>query len=272
MEASVSFHHKSFTQIIHSKQQQIEVPLINVFFMLVPVLNAPESAYYCKKTTAKKKSQFLGKLTVATKAIPLAQLFYRGLQRALNASLEDSHQDYNATLTMSEEIQLELIWWEHHLQEWNGKSMMTHRPSLTIESDPSKKGWGAVCSGQRTGGPWSTKERSWHLEAWAVFLAVKSFARDRQGITILLKIDNMTSVAYINNLGGTVSPNMNRIVKELWRDIHLQAEHLAGVLNTIADEESRVMKDRSDWMLDQRVSKLSKHERVHCPSIYLHRD
>ncbi len=43
MEASVSFHHKSFAQInIHSKQQQVEVPLINVFFMLVPVLNAPE--------------------------------------------------------------------------------------------------------------------------------------------------------------------------------------------------------------------------------------
>ncbi len=40
MEAS---HHKSFTQIgIHSKQQQVEVPLINVFFMLAPVLNAPE--------------------------------------------------------------------------------------------------------------------------------------------------------------------------------------------------------------------------------------
>ncbi len=43
MEASVSFHHKSFTHInIHSKQQQVEVPLINVFFILVPVLNAPE--------------------------------------------------------------------------------------------------------------------------------------------------------------------------------------------------------------------------------------
>ena len=33
MEANVSFHHKSFTQInIHSKQQQVEMPLINVFF------------------------------------------------------------------------------------------------------------------------------------------------------------------------------------------------------------------------------------------------
>ncbi len=71
--------------------------------------------------------------------------------------------------------------------------------------------------------------------------------------------------------GGTVSPKMNRIVKELWlwclqREIHLQAEHLAGVLNTIADEKSRVMKDRSDLMLDQ--NNLSKHEQVHCPSTF----
>ncbi len=91
-------------------------------------------------------------------------------------------------------------------------------------------------------------------------IAVKTFARERQGITILLRIDNMTTKAYVRQQsGGTVSPKMNRIVKELWlwclqkREIHLQAEHLAGVLNTIADEESGVMKDRSDWMLDQRV-------------------
>ena len=58
--------------------------------------------------------------------------------------------------------------------------------------------------------------------------------------------------------GGTVSPRLNSIVRELWlwcmnRDITLVAEHLPGVLNTIADEESRVMKDRSDWMLNPRI-------------------
>ena len=31
------------------------------------------------------------------------------------------------------------------------------------------------------------------------------------------------------------------------------AEHLPGVLNTIADQESRVMRDRSDWMLNPRI-------------------
>ena len=37
------------------------------------------------------------------------------------------------------------------------------------------------------------------------------------------------------------------------RDITLTAEQLPGILNMIADEESRVMKDWSDWMLDPQV-------------------
>ena len=37
------------------------------------------------------------------------------------------------------------------------------------------------------------------------------------------------------------------------RDITLVAEHLPGVLNTIADQESQVMRDRSDWMLNPRI-------------------
>ena len=87
----------------------------------------------------------------------------------------------------------------------------------------------------------------WHIKCWeamAAFHAVKFFIRDRKSITVL---NNTTAVAYMNKLCGTLSPRcMNR-------DIILTAEHLPGVLNTIADEESQVMKDRSDWMLDPRV-------------------
>ena len=37
------------------------------------------------------------------------------------------------------------------------------------------------------------------------------------------------------------------------RDITLIAEHLPGVLTTIVDQESQVMKDQSDWMLNPRI-------------------
>jgi hypothetical protein len=48
------------------------------------------------------------------------------------------------------------------------------------------------------------------------------------------------------------------------RNILLPFKHLAGVLNTVANDESRVMKDCSDWMLcpavfhqiDQRLGPL----------------
>ena len=71
-------------------------------------------------------------------------------------------------------------------------------------------------------------------------------------------MDNITAVTYVNKLGGTVSPKLNTIVRELWlwcmnQDVTLIAEHLPGVLNTIADQESRVMRGRSDWMLNPRI-------------------
>lgn len=37
------------------------------------------------------------------------------------------------------------------------------------------------------------------------------------------------------------------------RNVSCEALHLAGVLNTIADRESRVWADASDWQLDIQV-------------------
>ena len=45
---------------------------------------------------------------------------------------------------------------------------------------------------------------------------MKCFVRDRKSITMLLRIDNTTAVAYVNKLVGTVSPKLNTIVRELW--------------------------------------------------------
>lgn len=92
----------------------------------------------------------------------------------------------------------------------------------------------------------------------AATLAVKCFAKDKHDILIHLKVDNTTALTYINKLGGTVSPKLNQLTKELWlwcldRNIILQASHLASILNVTADEESRVMKDRSHWMLCPQI-------------------
>ena len=69
---------------------------------------------------------------------------------------------------------------------------------------------------------------------------------------------NSPGVAYIKRMGGTTSPMLSRLTKDLWlwcmeRNIMLQAQHLPGVLNSIADRESRTWSDRSEWRLSKTL-------------------
>ena len=121
-----------------------------------------------------------------------------------------------------------------------GSTLVTEKPSVIIASN---LGWGATSQGIRAGGPWSRTESKMHincLEALAASLAVKCFVRDSRSVTVLLRMDNMNAVTYVNKLGGTVSESLTAITKELWlwclqRDITLTAEHLPGVRNTMDD-------------------------------------
>ena len=76
---------------------------------------------------------------------------------------------------------------------------------------------GAVCKGICTGGPWGPQEWTMHincLELLAAHLAVKCFAKDKTNPTIHLKIDSMAALTYINNLGGMISPQLNKLAKQ----------------------------------------------------------
>ena len=209
-----------------------------------------------RSVSALTLSRIIGKMNAATQAIPMAPLYYRNLQACLREALQED-QYYSSTVVLTKEAREELEWWQDHFTQWNGRSLIAHNTSLTIETDASTKGWGAVCNGVRTGGPWSPQERTMHincLELLAAHLAVKCFAKNKTNLTIHLKMDSVSALSYINKLGGTISPQLNRLAKELWlwcmeKNILLKAQHLPGVDNTIADNESRVMKDRSDWML-----------------------
>ena len=81
---------------------------------------------------------------------------------------------------------------------------------------------------------------------------------DISGTSVLLQLVNATAVAYINNLGGTVLSQLMELAKEMWlwalnKDIFLKAQHIPGVSNTVADAESRTLRDCSDWRLCPRI-------------------
>ena len=163
-------------------------------------------------------SRVIGKMNAATQAIPMAPLYYRNLQTCLREALLKG-QDYASTTVLTREAREELEWWRDHFTQWNGRSLIAHNSSLTIETDASKKGWGAVCNGIRTGGPWTPEEKAMHincLELLAAHLAVRCFAKDKTNLTIHLKMDSMSALTYINKLGGTISPQLNSLAKDLW--------------------------------------------------------
>ena len=77
---------------------------------------------------------------------------------------------------------------------------------MVIESNASTLGWGASLNNTSTGGPWVPQERSYHinyLELLAAFLALKTFATNTHNQAILLRLDNVTAIAFLNRMGGT---------------------------------------------------------------------
>ena len=220
-----------------------------------------------EQVTARQLAQIIGKLNAASQAVLPAPLFYHSLQGDLQRGLSNNNQSYNALLYLSPLAKEELSWWQEMLGRWNGKVLLHQQESVIIKSDASLQGWGAVCNGVRTGGPWSQSEQQLHincLELLAATLAVKSFLKDREGSSVLLQLDNQTAVAYINNMGGTVSPQLTDLAKALWlwalsRDIVLSAEHILGTMNCIADMESRTLRDRTDWKLHPQIFNQINH-------------
>ena len=118
---------------------------------------------------------------------------------------------------------------------------------------------GAVCNGVTTRGPWTLEDLGKHineLEILGAFYALQDFAANSLGIAIRIFLDNSTAVSYISKCGGTRLTALTATANALsaWceeRSIGIEATHLAGELNTIADRESRA--DASDWWLDTSV-------------------
>jgi len=76
---------------------------------------------------------------------------------------------------------------------------------MTIDTDVSLTGWGAVCNRVCTRGLWSPEEKLLHinhLELLASSFAVQSFTKDKRSIHIHLRIDNCTAHFYVSKMGG----------------------------------------------------------------------
>ena len=120
---------------------------------------------------------------------------------------------------------------------------------------------GAVCQGTTKVETWSYQERTKHiniLELIAAKLAILTFTKGKSLTAIHLQIDNMTALSYLVKMGGTRSPELLQVAKEIWtyllaNGIAVTAEYLPSSLNIQADWQSRNHRDSSDWKLNPKI-------------------
>ena len=139
-------------------------------------------------------------------------------------------------------------WCKDRVNLRNHQRLVAPTNWIKITSDASTWGWGTVCRGITTGGPWSQDKTSYHinyLEILAAFLALQSFMKDLpHSLTVYLYMDNTSLVCYLNCREGTTSPSLNHLAKETWkwcmsRNISLVANHLPGRLKTIRVQDDK---------------------------------
>ena len=111
--------------------------------------------------------------------------------------MQISKGDYDSPMYLSNESRSELTWWVNNVDS-SFKTIVQEDPDLTLTTDASTTGWGAVSGVQKTGGLWSLEEQAFHinyLELKAVFLGLKSLLSNVHNKHIRIQSDKTTTVA-----------------------------------------------------------------------------
>jgi len=94
-------------------------------------------------TTIRHLAQIIGTMTSLKQAILPAPLNYRGLQELRNEGLS-LHHSYDSQIYLTPRARTNLIWWIEQAGQWKSRPIRTSKPVMTLESDASNLGWGAV--------------------------------------------------------------------------------------------------------------------------------
>lgn len=210
--------------------------------------------------TLRQLAGVLGKIAATSGAIAMTKLLTRQLLREKNQLLRQHNWDQ--VVYISDTAKEELHSWQTYLADYNGREIIMGPPQMTITTDASPWGWGAVDSlDRRVQDFWDAHWAEQHnnvQELKAIALAVQRLVIDPSWKRIAIRTDNLTAMAYINNQGGRYS-NLSQIAQDLWkwaldRGIQLQASYIPGKENVTADQLSRIRRrDRSDWCLEASI-------------------
>lgn len=208
--------------------------------------------------TVQELAELLGLLVSACPAVKYGSLYTKQLELEKTIALQGS-QNYAKKMTLSAIAKEDVSWWIKTIN-YARRNIENERYDMLVTTDSSLSGWGATADGIQTKGYWTFEESALHiniLELLAVKLALQIFLK-KPGMKVLVRCDNATAVAYINNFGGCRSSSCHKVAKEIWQyceqlDSFIFASYINTKANYVADELSRAARDSSDFKLCKEV-------------------
>ncbi|KAL0177345.1 hypothetical protein M9458_026239, partial [Cirrhinus mrigala] len=214
-----------------------------------------------RSLTVKQFQQLLGLMAAASNVIPFGLLYMRPLQWWLKTKGFSPRGNPLRMIRVTRRCLRALDMWRKPWFLSQGPVLGAPCRRVTLATDASLTGWGAVMSGHPARGLWSGRQLTWHincLEMLAVFQALKHFLPDLRDRHVLVRTDNTSVVSYINHQGGLRSRPLYKLAHQIlvWSQdklLSLRAVYVPGHLNLGADILSRQGPRPGEWMLHPEV-------------------
>ncbi len=213
--------------------------------------------------TVKQFQRLLGLMAAASNVIPFGLLYMRPLQWWLKSKGFSPRGNPFRMIKVTRRCLRALDMWRKPWFLSQGPVLGAPCRRVTLATDASLTGWGAVMSGHPARGLWSGHHLTWHincLEMLAVFRALKHFLPDLRNHNVLVRTDNTAVVSYINHQGGLHSRPLCKLAHQIlvWSQdkfLSLRAVYIPGHLNVGADILSRQGPRPGEWRLHPEVVK-----------------
>ncbi len=223
--------------------------------------------------TVKQFQKLLGLMAAASNVIPFGLLYMRPLPWWLKTKGFSPRGNPLRTIKVTRRCLRALDMWRKPWFLSQGPVLGAPCRCVTLATDTSLTGWGAVMSGHPARGLWIGCHLKWHincLEMLAVFRALKHFLPDLRDRHVLVRTDNTAVVFYINHQGGLRSHPLYKLAHQIlvWSQdklLSLRAVHIPGYLNMGADILSRQVKQIWRVFGQAQVDLFATRQTSHCP-------
>ncbi|KAL0173474.1 hypothetical protein M9458_029442, partial [Cirrhinus mrigala] len=227
------------------------------------ILTAVKRVKEGRSLTVKQFQRLLGLMAAASNVIPFGLLYMRPLQWWLKTRGFSPRGNPLRMIKVTRRCLRALDMWRRPWFLSQGPVLGAPCRRVTLATDASLTGWGAVMNGNPARGLWSGHQLTWHincLEMLAVFQALKHFLPDLRDRHVLVRTDNTSVVSYINHQGGLRSRPLYKLAHQIlvWSQdklLSLRAVYVPGHLNLGADILSRQGPRPGEWMLHPEVVK-----------------